>query len=265
MMIEALIIATAAIAFIGLVFGIILAVAGKKLAVQEDPRVDTVYNILPHANCGACGFPSCIEFAKAVVKDPAHGNKCRVGGKVTAEQIGNILHVALEATEKLTVRLLCTGGKKCKDKFEYRGVKTCKNAVLVSEGHKACVYGCVGFGDCVSVCEFGALHIGENDIPVVDHNKCTACGKCVSICPRKLFALAPVSKKSYVACSSHYGAKEVVQKCSIGCISCGICEKSCPEKAIKIENNLASIKYENCKNKYVCVDKCPRKVILKIE
>ncbi len=42
---------------LGLLFAVILALAYKKLKVYEDPRIDKVEDMLPKANCGACGAP----------------------------------------------------------------------------------------------------------------------------------------------------------------------------------------------------------------
>jgi len=257
-------VAIASITLIGFAFGVVLAIAGRKLAVVQDATVETIYEVLPHANCGACGFINCENFAKAVVADHSNSNKCTVGGKRTAEQIGNILGISVGEVSKKTARLFCSGGVKCKDKFEYSGIKTCRNASLVDDGYKACIYGCLQFGDCLSVCKYDAIKIGPNKIPIIDKNKCTGCGMCVRACPRSLLKLVDTKNEVHVACSSHYSAKEVIDRCSAGCISCHICEKNCPEKAIAVTDNLATIDFIKCKNKKICVEKCPKKVIASI-
>ena len=52
---------------LGALFALILAIANQRLKVEEDPRVEELAGKLPGLNCGACGFPSCHEFAKTVV------------------------------------------------------------------------------------------------------------------------------------------------------------------------------------------------------
>ena len=42
---------------LGLIFGMVLAYASKKFAVEVDERVEAILEILPGANCGGCGFP----------------------------------------------------------------------------------------------------------------------------------------------------------------------------------------------------------------
>ena len=47
------------VAVLGGVFGLVLATASKKFAVEEDPRIGEITNLLPGANCGGCGFAGC--------------------------------------------------------------------------------------------------------------------------------------------------------------------------------------------------------------
>ena len=63
-----LLVAVGILAGVGTLFGILIAVAHRKLWVWEDPRIDAVAGMLPGANCGACGFPGCRGFAEAAVK-----------------------------------------------------------------------------------------------------------------------------------------------------------------------------------------------------
>ncbi|MCL6615139.1 MAG: ferredoxin, partial [Firmicutes bacterium] len=52
---------------LGALFGLLLAFAAKKFAVESDPRIDEIERILPGANCGACGYPGCRGAAEAIV------------------------------------------------------------------------------------------------------------------------------------------------------------------------------------------------------
>ena len=62
----------------GLLFGLLIAIAHRKLWVYEDPRIDAVAGMLPGANCGACGFPGCRGFAEATVRGEVQPAKCTV-------------------------------------------------------------------------------------------------------------------------------------------------------------------------------------------
>ena len=67
---------------IGLIFGVILAIASKVLYVKEDERIDEVAKLLPGANCGACGYAGCRALAEAIVsKKEETISKCKVGKK----------------------------------------------------------------------------------------------------------------------------------------------------------------------------------------
>lgn len=48
-----------------------------------------------------------------------------------------------------------------------------------------CKAGCIGCGLCVKQCEFGAVKL-ENNLAVIDPEKCQGCGKCAEKCPKKI-------------------------------------------------------------------------------
>ena len=41
------------------IFAVALLIASIKLKVTVDPKVKQVYEVLPHLDCGACGFGGC--------------------------------------------------------------------------------------------------------------------------------------------------------------------------------------------------------------
>ena len=256
-------VATLSMGAIGGILAVGLAVASAVFKTESDPRVEQVLEVLPGANCGACGYPGCAGLASAVVKGAAPAGACVVGGTAVAAKVAAILGVeAGELPEKRVARLLCQGGRaEAVDRAAYQGVADCRAAGLVQGGPKACAYGCLGFGNCVAACPFDALHLGPDGLPVVDEEKCTACGKCVAACPRGLMAVLPASAVTYVACSSLARGQEVRPVCKVGCIACGLCANVCPEKCIAVENNLARIDYARCTNCGLCVAKCPTKAI----
>ncbi len=251
--------------FLGLAFGIGLAVAAKKLAVQTDPRLEKVYGLLPGSNCGACGGAGCFGFAEAILSGKLQIDACRISSDEIKEKIAAVLGRKLIKDVKKTAVLHCNGGKKVKDRFFYQGIEDCVAANLVLGGQKECVFGCLGFATCVKACPFGAISMNEEDLPVVNENKCTACGKCVAVCPKKLFSLVPVSKVYAARCKSLDFGKKVLDVCPVGCIACRKCEKACPVKAIQIIDNLAVFDYRICDNRGECFKVCPVNTIAKKE
>lgn len=249
-------------AVLGFLFSSGLAVAYKKLRVEEDPRVEKVSEILPQANCGACGFSGCRAFAEAVVKGEAEANGCPVGGLETAEKVADVLGLTAGEMIMRVARVHCRGFKDAaKERGTYLGVTTCSAAHLTG-GNKQCSYGCMGYGDCVRACLFEAMYMGPDGLPVVIEDNCTACGKCVDACPRDILELHPHSQNIMVYCRSLDGPKTARKLCKNACIACGICARACPD-GIVMENNLAIIRdYGKIEEEQIpTIEKCPTKAI----
>lgn len=259
---QAIIIATIVVAAVGLIIGILLGVAGEKLKVEVDEKEIEVRQKLPGNNCGACGYPGCDGLAAAIAKGEAPVNACPVGGEAVAKEISAIMGVTAMATEKKVAFVKCVGTcDKTKVKYNYYGIHDCRKLALIpGNGDKACQYGCLGYGSCVQECEFDAIHI-KDGIAAVDKEKCVACGKCISACPKKLIEFVPYESTCKVACSSNEKGKDVKAVCDAGCIGCGMCQRACEFGAVSVENNLAKIDYSKCTHCGKCAQKCPTKVI----
>jgi len=248
----------------GLVFGIVLGYANKKFYVPVDAMVPLVREALPSANCGACGYAGCDAYATAVVAGDAALNLCSVGGKATAEKIGEVLGVTVEMANPKVAFVKCKGTcGVAKEKYVYDGIKDCRQAVIApGEGPKACNNGCLGFASCVRACEFNALHVIDG-VAVVYKDNCVACGACVKVCPKDLIELVPATQEVLIECNSKSKGKSVKDNCEVGCIACTMCVKACPTEAITMVNNLATIDFDKCTQCGLCATKCPTKVISK--
>lgn len=247
---------------LGLLLGLGLAVASKKFAVTIDPKIEQVLDVLPGANCGGCGYPGCSGFAEAVVGGKVLVTDCKPGGPEIAEQIAGILGVEVGDVAPEVASVHCQGGRKeAKEKCLYEGLESCAAAWLIAQGSKSCNYGCLGLGDCVRECPYEALIMGDNGLPVVIEEKCTACGLCVSACPRGIIQLIPKTARVYLGCVSQDRAKAVKGICTIGCIGCKVCStpKVTPSEAIQMEGNLPVIDYTIEDDLSAAVAKCPTK------
>lgn len=250
---------------LALVFGITLAVLGKKFAVAEDERVSQVRDKLSGANCGGCGYAGCDAFAKAVVEGKADINACSATSAENKKLIADIMGQSIDAQETIIV-VACRGGKNAADKYEYMGYGNCQSMELLGGGRKQCKWGCLGMGSCVDACPYMAIQVGQDGYAVVNREKCVKCGRCVSICPKGIVKRVPATAKYYVACSNCLrGGKEVRALCSVGCIGCGLCARVCPQGAITLQNNLAVIDYDKCTGCGLCAQKCPSKCILETD
>jgi len=252
--------AAVALGALGLVFGLVLAVTAKFFAVKTDERVASIVEVLPKANCGACGFAGCDAFASAVINGDAPPTGCSAGGNAVAQKIAAILGTEVDKREKMLAYVRCTGAHTVPKRYEYVGINSCFAAHKLSGGPLACVYGCLGFGDCASVCKFGALRVVQGNA-VVDREKCTACGKCADACPRKLIEIIPAAATLAVGCSSRDKGGAVRENCSVGCIGCMLCKKACQHDAILFADNLAKIDQTKCIGCGECAAVCPRKII----
>lgn len=257
-----IIISVVLLGVLGIAIGLLLGVAGKFFTVETDERVELVRECLPGNNCGGCGYAGCDGLADAVVAGNAPVNGCPVGGAPVAEKIAEILGVDAGASVKMVANVRCAGTcEQASVKYNYIGAKDCRQAAVVpGRGDKACAYGCLGFGSCVAVCQFDAVSVRDG-VAVVDREKCVACGKCVDICPNHLITLEPYDTRYQVQCSSKDKGKDVMSVCKAGCIGCGLCVKQCEFDAVTLENNLATIDPEKCRDCGKCAEKCPKKVI----
>lgn len=242
--------------------GVCIMLISKLCKVEEDPRIAEVTGCLAGANCGACGYPGCSGYAKALVEGKAGLDACGQTGADKKVQICNILGIEAQGGLEPTVAVVaCCGGADAADRFEYVGETDCVSQSAFKGGKKQCSFGCLGGGTCSEVCPYGSVEVGENQVAKVSPVLCVGCGLCIKACPKKVIQRVPKTAKIYVACNSSCKGKEVMQACKNGCISCGKCARVCPEQAIQMQNNLPVIDYSKCVGCGKCAEDCPRGTI----
>lgn len=254
------------LSFLALLLGLGLAFAHTKLKVAKNEKIEKIEDVLPSANCGACGYPGCAGYAMAIVEEGVGIDLCSPGGNSTVKKIAQILGVEAGEKEKQVARVHCNGDNSlAARKYIYNGILDCNSAATLFDGEKSCPYGCLGLGSCVRACAFEAVHVSANGIAIIDEEKCTGCGKCVDVCPKGIITLMPARSKVYVACSSKDKAKQVNSYCKVGCIGCKRCVKKCPvDGAINVSNFLARIDPEKCEHHTECVKICPNDCIISL-
>ncbi|MEJ2524265.1 MAG: RnfABCDGE type electron transport complex subunit B [Desulfuromonadales bacterium] len=246
---------------IGLVAAFALGLAAKKFAVEVDPRELAALEVLPGANCGACGYPGCAGFAKAVIEGKAELNQCPPGGAEVVLKLSRILGVEATAAEPEIAVVICQGdNRKAQLKYQYLGLDDCTAAQRVAGGPKACPGGCLGLGSCQRACPFDAIEMTDDGLAVISREKCTGCRKCIAVCPRNVIRMTPLSSTVHVLCNSHDKGALVRKYCQIGCIGCHICKKTVPD-AYQVETFLATVVYGQDEEAGEAIAKCPTQCI----
>lgn len=251
---------------VGLVCSVLLAIASKVFFVPVDETFAKLRECLPGANCGGCGYAGCDDYANAMTADPTTPcNKCPVGGASVAEKLGEVLGVSAGGGDKQVAVVQCNGvcGAK-KPLLEYTGTpRTCVAAKTMFSGTNVCIYGCMGLGDCERACSFDAIHIVDG-VAKVDRSLCVACGACAAACPNQLIRISPEKNLVIVHCSNKDKGAVARKACDNACIGCMKCEKTCKFDAVHVENNLAYIDPDKCKNCGMCAKECPTGAIINL-
>jgi Na+-translocating ferredoxin:NAD+ oxidoreductase RNF subunit RnfB len=254
--------AVGAIGGLTLVLASLLVLASRILYVWEDPRIEAVDEMLPRANCGACGSPGCRQFAEALVAADAQPGQCTVGSDASLKQIAALLGVEVGVQEKRVARLACAGGSNvARNHAHYDGLMTCAAATLVAGGGKGCFWGCLGLADCEAACDFDAIEMSRDGLPTVDEEACTACGDCVDACPKDLFSLHPVSHRLWVACRSRDAGDEMLADCEVSCTACGRCAMDAPG-LITMRENVPVVDYNEPHDTRKPILRCPTGAIV---
>lgn len=241
---------------VALVAGLVLAVASVVLAVPVDERAEKLRAALPGANCGGCGFSGCDAYAAALAAGTAEAGLCAPGGEATAAALAEVLGGDVTVQKKTAV-VRCGG---CEEHTHavatYVGVTRCAEAARLGGGAAACVYGCLGLGDCAAACTRGAIAV-ENGLARVDTSLCGGCGQCVAVCPKGLITLRSDAPQALVACRNADRGALTRRVCTAGCLGCGKCVKTCPSEAIALQGALAVIDPAKCTGCGQCAAACP--------
>ena len=251
------------LSLLGLVLALVLFFIAKKFRVEEDPRIDEVEKVMPGANCGGCGFAGCRAFADAAVKAPSlDGHFCPVGGNEVMKKVAAILGYEIQEKAPQVAVVRCNGTCENRPRTnEYDGAASCRIKAALYSGDTGCPFGCLGCGDCVAACQFGALTMDPaTGLPVVDESKCTACGACAKACPKHIIELrlkGPRGMREYVSCVNKDKGPAAKKACANACIGCGLCAKTCTHDAITVADNLAYIDFTKCKLCRECEAVCP--------
>jgi electron transport complex protein RnfB len=146
-------------AFGAIILGAALGYASIKFKVHGDPLADKVEALLPHTQCGQCGFPGCRPYAEAIAKGEAEINQCPPGGDEGIRKLADLL------------------GREYKPLSEEHGVEKPKQVALIDENT------CIGCTLCIQACPVDAIVGAAKQLHVIVADRCTGCELCLPPCP----------------------------------------------------------------------------------
>ena len=251
---------------LGLLLGLGLSYAEKKLAVKKDERLEKLEEIMPGANCGGCGFAGCSAYAEAVNNGTALPGLCQPGGDALSRKMSEIVGVEAQKKERQVAFVFCSGSEAVTGKsFDYSGIEDCNALALLHGGDSQCKEGCLRLGSCMKVCPVEAIERTEDGRIVVNREKCIGCGACTRVCPKGTIRLIPYSQQYVVACSNHQPGAKAKKACAAACIGCRICEVKVESSPFVVENFLSHNDVtKSQENAALACEKCPQKCILKL-
>lgn len=253
---------------VGLLLGFIISLASHFLSVPKEERIEQIEELLPGANCGACGFAGCAAYAEAIVLNGAPLTRCTSLNADGLQQIGEIMGQKVEAQaepEKAFIACHAAPFDKEATQFLYGGLADCNSRALFYKGPKKCKYGCLGGGSCIEVCPVNAIYRNKRNRVVIDRKKCISCRKCLEVCPMNVIRMIPESANYAVACSHPGKGVQTKADCGVGCLGCSLCVKNSPEGGFFMDGFLAKIDYACSGDRAKAAEKCPVHCIVEIK
>jgi electron transport complex protein RnfB len=190
---------------IGLFFGLSIYLANARLPYKAKgmEKIEAINKVLPGTDCSACGYKECFAYAQALADSPELMNRkpCSIvlQSPEAISRLEEALGIKLDTTARKAV-IHCGGRSEAL--FIYHGIESCRAAASLLSGYKRCPYACLGLGDCISICPQKAISTDDdNDIVVIDYQKCNGCGLCVDECTQNLIELVPTTTQIDFRCN----------------------------------------------------------------
>ena len=127
-------------------------------------RIDA---LLPQTQCTRCGYPACMDYAKAITTGEAQINQCPPGGAAGIAALANLLGRAIEPLNPA------------------HGVEKPREIALIDEEV------CIGCTKCIAACPVDAIVGASKSMHTVIAEECTGCELCIAPCPVDCIAMVP--------------------------------------------------------------------------
>lgn len=164
---QSLIIAALILGGLGLVFGLGLGIAARRLKVEGDPVVEQINGVLPQTQCGQCGYPGCRPYAEAIAAGDALINRCPPGGETGIKALADLL-----GEEPIPLDPDC-------------GEEELATVAVIDETR------CIGCTLCIQACPVDAILGASKRMHTVIEDHCTGCDLCLAPCPVDCIDMIP--------------------------------------------------------------------------
>lgn len=160
--------AIGALTALALVFGLLLGYASRRFAVEGNPVVDQIDEILPQSQCAQCGYPGCKPYAEAVANGD-NINKCVPGGEAVMLKLATLLNVEPQPMGE-----------------DAAAAVPVRKVAYIDESN------CIGCTKCIQACPVDAIVGATRAVHTVITDLCTGCDLCVAPCPTDCIEMLPI-------------------------------------------------------------------------
>lgn len=129
----------------------------QQLTIQKS-LVKRINRALPQTQCGQCGHPGCLPYARSISLGEA-SNKCPPGGHETILELAEMLNEPVRGLDPAH--------------GEFRNF----SVAVIREDE------CIGCTKCIQACPVDAILGGPKLMHTVIASECTGCDLCVEPCP----------------------------------------------------------------------------------
>jgi electron transport complex protein RnfB len=130
--------------------------------------------LLPQTQCGECGYPGCMPYARALVSGQATIDRCPPGGGATLRALGAALNVDPRPYLETVI------------------AQTRAPAVAFIREES-----CIGCTKCIQACPVDAIIGSAKHMHSIITHECTGCGLCVDPCPVDCIEMLPLPAYTY--------------------------------------------------------------------